>query len=656
MERQGLLIVIEGSDGSGKTTQFNLLAERLKAAGYDVECFDFPRYDQSSSYFVKQYLNGRYGPADKLNPYTASLFYALDRYEAAKDIRAALADGKIVLANRYVGSNMAHQGGKFADPVEQRGFFVWEDNLEYQLLDIPRPDINFFLRVPADITQKLIEERAARSGAELDGHERDRNFLKKSLATYDLLCRLFPKDFLAIECTKGGQMLSVAAINNLLWAKIKPRLPADKPHPGHNTVVTLSTGSVRPAAAAGNDNGKLVHQFKSASLFLKLNIERQVKSVEPQGFGLWSDSGYRYYTPSGLPKAVETSYKQTMRRLAQLHDQMRRHLQTYYERRLLSGAAAPPDIGDLLRPAAPLAALCDFKASLSAKATQRLAARLLANDSQELQWTAKQLYTAAKHQWPDSFSRPLESDGNPEPINNIIAKLADDKLSFNSGDKNSLKLAEAVPRQEFSLLAESIFPYSSLSLEEIAEEVSGWSYRQKYESLKQASADPAVIGKVRYKFDVVSDQLVMAELTGQTKMSDVQTQLPSPRFGYEVPPAAEEAGIDELFMACFDESLKLFSILQRADRDDATVYATLLGHKLRWQFSADAGRLRPLAAIPDTSRAAPINQAIFEAVSEVHPLIWEALSGTGIPSAAPKKNRVKPAKRRPARRRRSKDK
>ena len=119
---RGLFIVLEGADGSGKTTQFNLLSERLQAVGYDVAVFDFPRYNEPSSHFIQSYLNGLYGPASKISPYTASLFYALDRFETKSAITRALESGKIVLSNRYVGSNMAHQGSKFTNIAERRGF------------------------------------------------------------------------------------------------------------------------------------------------------------------------------------------------------------------------------------------------------------------------------------------------------------------------------------------------------------------------------------------------------------------------------------------------------------------------------------------------------------------------------------------------------
>src|SRR5688572_8863017 len=106
--KRGKFIVIEGTDGSGKKTQFELLVKRLKKAGHKVATFDFPQYGTPSAYFVEQYLNGHYGSIKETGPYRASLFYALDRFDAAPHIQAALAEGTMVICNRYVASNMGH--------------------------------------------------------------------------------------------------------------------------------------------------------------------------------------------------------------------------------------------------------------------------------------------------------------------------------------------------------------------------------------------------------------------------------------------------------------------------------------------------------------------------------------------------------------------
>jgi thymidylate kinase/thymidylate synthase ThyX len=226
-KQKGLFIVIEGTDGSGKGTQFELLKNKLAQAGHDVATFDFPRYDQDSSYFVRQYLNGAYGSADEVGPYTGSLFYALDRYEAAPAIREALEAGKIVLANRFTGSNMAHQGTKFSNAEQRRGYFIWLDNLEFQMLNIPRPDLNIVLRVPADIAQTLVDQKEKRSYTDKkrDIHEADLRHLERAVEVYDDLCNLFPKDFSRIDCVRSGALLSVEAVQSLLWEKLQPILP-----------------------------------------------------------------------------------------------------------------------------------------------------------------------------------------------------------------------------------------------------------------------------------------------------------------------------------------------------------------------------------------------------------------------------------------------
>ncbi len=223
----GAFIVLEGTDGSGKGTQFRLLSDRLKNEGYDVVEFDFPQYDEPSSFFVKEYLNGKYGSAEDVGPYTSSLFYALDRYQAAPKIQAALDQGKIVLANRFTGSNMAHQGTKFTNTEERRGFFLWIDNLEFVMLKVPRPQRNIILRVPAEIAQQLVDQKEERSYTDKkrDIHEADLNHLQKSVEVYDDLCSLFPQDFLRLDCVRNGELMTKEAISNMLWNTVQPLLP-----------------------------------------------------------------------------------------------------------------------------------------------------------------------------------------------------------------------------------------------------------------------------------------------------------------------------------------------------------------------------------------------------------------------------------------------
>jgi thymidylate kinase/thymidylate synthase ThyX len=265
-KHSGKFIVIEGTDGSGKGTQFKLLKEKLEADGYDVATFDFPQYENPSSHFVQRYLNGDYGTVDEVGPYTGSLFFALDRYEAANDIRQALEEGKVVLANRFTGSNMAHQGTKFSHSEERRGYFIWLDNLEFTLLKVPRPDMNFVLRVPADIAQQLVDQKEARSYTDKkrDLHEADLDHLEKSVEVYDDLCNLFPRDFERIDCVRSGTLMSIENIHKLIVEKVEAMLP--KPSKKKKTADTKSseplakTASINPYVTKSDKGYEITKQ------------------------------------------------------------------------------------------------------------------------------------------------------------------------------------------------------------------------------------------------------------------------------------------------------------------------------------------------------------------------------------------------------------
>lgn len=243
--KKGFFLVLEGTDGSGKGTQFQLLKEKLVTEGYDVESFDFPQYDRESSYFVREYLNGKYGSAEEVGPYTGSLFFSLDRFEAAPQIQAALDAGKVVLANRYTGSNMAHQGTKFNNPEERKGYFLWLDAIEFQMLRIPRPDLSVVLRVPAETAQKLVDQKGKRSYTDKkrDIHEADIDHLKKSVEVYDNLCQLFPKDFKQLDCVRNKKLMDEKTIHNLIWETITPMLPSKKRKKDNNQPGSQKTES-----------------------------------------------------------------------------------------------------------------------------------------------------------------------------------------------------------------------------------------------------------------------------------------------------------------------------------------------------------------------------------------------------------------------------
>lgn len=216
--QKGRFIVIDGTDGSGKATQTQLLVDTLKAEGSGVEMADFPQYGQKSAGMVEDYLNGKYG---QLKPEAASIFYAVDRFDASFKIRQWLEDGKIVVANRYVTANAGHQGGKISDHIDRMKFFRWLDNLEYGIFNIPKPDLNIILHMPAEVAQQLVDRKSALSreyahGKKRDLHEADLQHLKNAEQVYMEIAKLFPNTKL-VECTAGDRLLSPQEVHNKVW-------------------------------------------------------------------------------------------------------------------------------------------------------------------------------------------------------------------------------------------------------------------------------------------------------------------------------------------------------------------------------------------------------------------------------------------------------
>ena len=180
----GKLFVIDGTDGSGKQTQFQKLQERLTKENIEYKTVSFPNYESPSSSLVKMYLSGEFGEDPKLvSPYIASTFYAADRYATFKQgLEAYYKEGGIILADRYTTANMVHQAGKIEDPAERQKFLDWLWDFEFHLYGLPIPTKAFFLNMPPEYAFKLMENRENKftHEAQKDIHERNKNHIIES--------------------------------------------------------------------------------------------------------------------------------------------------------------------------------------------------------------------------------------------------------------------------------------------------------------------------------------------------------------------------------------------------------------------------------------------------------------------------------------------
>ena len=215
----GKLIVIEGTDGSGKSTQFRLLTQRLEQEGRAFRQLEFPQYSEPSSALIKMYLGGEFGKnAGDVNAYAATAFFAVDRYASYKKFWGSWYEqGGLVLSGRYTTSNAVHQASK--EPQDSwAGYWKWLSEFEYDQLGLPCPDLTIYLDVPTEYTEKLMRQREADTHTNADIHEQDMEYL----AT----CRRCGKEAAAffgwtvIDCVKDGAMRTIQDIHEEIYRHV----------------------------------------------------------------------------------------------------------------------------------------------------------------------------------------------------------------------------------------------------------------------------------------------------------------------------------------------------------------------------------------------------------------------------------------------------
>lgn len=212
----GKLIVIEGTDGSGKSTQFELLAARLEQEQRPFRRLRFPRYKEESSALIRMYLGGAFGedPA-AVNAYAASTFYAVDRYASyMQDWKNGYEAGELFLSDRYTTSNAVHQGSKL--PQTERGEYLrWLQELEYEKMGLPKPDLVLYLDMPTELADKLMRKRESDTNTCADIHEKDQAYLARCReAAIDVAHR---SGWQVISCQKNGELRTVEDIHEEIY-------------------------------------------------------------------------------------------------------------------------------------------------------------------------------------------------------------------------------------------------------------------------------------------------------------------------------------------------------------------------------------------------------------------------------------------------------
>ena len=222
---RGKLIVIEGTDCSGKETQAKLLLKRLKSDGIKIEERAFPMYDTPTGKIIGGALLGKshigesvFPNASKVDPKVAALYYAADRLYNIGEINRMLDDGINVILDRYVESNMGHQAGKLKDKQEKLAMMNWLESLEYNLLKLPRPDLVLFLYMPYQYTIELRNKR----GEAPDEVEKDIEYLHNAEETYSMMAEKYNYDI--VHCVKDERIRTIEEISDDVYSLVKNKL------------------------------------------------------------------------------------------------------------------------------------------------------------------------------------------------------------------------------------------------------------------------------------------------------------------------------------------------------------------------------------------------------------------------------------------------
>jgi dTMP kinase len=362
---------------------------------------------------------------------------------------------------------------------------------------------------------------------------------------------------------------------------------------------------------------------------------------------------YKYYTPDHLKPSVKKQYTKTMDKIFDLYSKMVRDLTKYVrdnsntpdkERDTAWQGATRAQACDAVRPALPVATKSTVGIYGSGQALESLIMHLLSDSLPEARDTGKAMLKELRKVIPTFLERADKPERGGAAIayksntSTAVKKLAGKYLPAAYGQyEQSVTLTNVWPHNELDLVPDMLYEHSDLSLEEIKQKVADWPYSKKEsvfmaymgERLNRRHKPGRALENAHYSWDLVCDYGIFRDLQRHRMVDDMEWQMLTPRYGYEVPQLIEEAGLVDEFNECFDLSLELYSILQKAGYDLEAQYATLLGHKMRWKVTYNAREAFHFHELRTSPQGHPgyrkLVLQMHEKLAEVHPMMAEAM-------------------------------
>ncbi len=620
-KERGKFFVFEGIDGCGKATQTRLLADYYRQNGFEVEEIDFPQHGERSSAMVDDYLTGKYGTAEEVGPYVASIFYAQDRFDAGAKIKKWIEQGKIVVADRYLVSNIGHQGGKIKDSEEWEKYVSWLHNLEYNIFKIPKPDCTFVLKITPELSMKMSndikdEQKKQRrlmylgDDKKQDIHEQDKNHLENTLKSYLKIAEKFPEEFKVIECQEGDNFLPAEAINQKvinIIENLKNNMPQERriytlPNNLMPEVkaVTFAKCSRSPEPfdkiaeelteeKSAEFHEKWVVGFGHSSIaehaVISLAIENisniATKVIEDSRLASFTEKSSRYQIFSKdklyMPEKVMNSelkevYLDAVNSLMDVYEELTAPMIEFVKQKYprpsdqdekLYNMVSKSRACDNLRYLLPTAVLTNLGMTINTRELEHLIVKLLSHPLKEMQDIGQEMKEKAIEAVPTLLKFTNKNNYISE-TKEQLKKVADWELGSGAGNNEAVQIVNYDANAESKLVAAILYPYTNLSYEEAAEKVFFMSDEKKARIIDEAlrrrdkfDAPLRELEHVYYTFDILLDYGAFRDVQ-RHRMCTQSNQPVTVVHGYDLPPEIREAGFEDKFRQAVEKAADVF--------------------------------------------------------------------------------------------------